>query len=294
MRNRKSTASLQAAVPRSVPKRIWPVFVAVGVLATACASVAEVDSASTSEEAVVDVADDDVVQEEELAETTTTSPPEVDDDQPDDEAAQQDGEEQATTSETADELAEPEVQLEPILPLVLSEGENELNIFGGIQIALEAATEGIVSNDCAALFLPEYTGSSPFAPAAIFGRVSFSGQTNPVPISTIDAWLALYGDQPTPQATEETITFLGEELAGYRVEGPFSDGPPPEPSWLNCASGPDAVSELAFMPSPFADVFVAETDEGLLTVYGGAFTPEEATQARAFLDALLPTITPIN
>ena len=111
-----------------------------------------------------------------------------------------------------------------------------------------------------------------------------------MPLSTIEEYLALYGNEPAPQPTGETLSFFGEELAAYEVEGAFTSGPPNADSWLNCASGSSVASDLTFITASFGTEFLAETDDGPLAAGFGAFTADEAELTSAFFDEVFPTI----
>ena len=266
---------------------------AVALAIAACGS-AEGDAAATGDEinevAAVDstieggATDSEPESPEEAAPaaTTSTSPEVV--------AAESDQGADDTQPSPAEE-PDPGTGLEPQTLLTFEAGQNDIDVLGGVGFELSEETPGIVGGNCVGFVVPDYTGSSPFPPTAIVGRVVLSGLTDTSPISTVDEWILLYGDQPAPVATGESISLFGEELAGYRVEGPFTDGPPPNPSFLNCATDSESTSEFAFLPSPFADVFIAETDDGLLIAYGGGFTADEAADARALFDTIIPTLT---
>lgn len=251
-------------------RRVWFVLV-LGLLFAACGSATEVPVAAGGE---ADVAEESTTETTVVEETT--------------ESVEQD----AVDAEPAEEEAadEAEVELQNGVEVILDAGTNEVEIWDGIQFELLDGTPGTVAGGCFTIRVANYQGSSPFPPGVYLATVELSGRFETAPVSTVDDWLALYGDMPRPEATGETITILGQELDGYRVAGPFSDGPPGDDEWLNCASNSNALSDLVFLPSPHADVFVAETPDGLMMAAADAFTEEEAADARVLLDQIVGSI----
>ena len=183
------------------------------------------------------------------------------------------------------------VQLDPFNLEERDAGINQVDVIDGLEFELPEATRVITSGNCLIVEYPGYTGSSPFPPNFGVSLAVSSGRPpgDVVPLSTIEEFLELYGDEPAPVATGETLNFLGEELQAYEVAGSFLTEPPPEQT-VNCGSGPGIASDLSFIPGPFATEFIAETPDGLLSVGYGAFTEEESELAREFFEEVFPTI----
>lgn len=194
-------------------------------------------------------------------------------------------------SESAVETT-PANEIERLVEEMLPAGMHELPIVGGLTFELPEATTILTSGNCVLVEAPGYLGSSPFSPAVAVSLVLFSGITELTPISTIAEWLAIYEDQgqAVPEPIDETMSFLGQEMQGYRVDGAFLDGPPPQEVFLNCASSENVASEFGIIPAGFGAQFVAETDDGLLLVGYGGFTEDEGAMAKALFDEVAPTI----
>ena len=184
-------------------------------------------------------------------------------------------------------------QVEPIVVEQRDAGINQVDPLGGLEFELLDMTTVVTSGNCLLIEIPGYTGSSPFVPNIGVSLIVSSGLPpgDVVPLSTIDEFLALYGDEPAPQATGQTLNLLGEELQAFEVEGAFAGGPPPRESLLNCGSRPGVSSDFGFINAPYGTEFVAETEDGLLTAGFGAFTPEEAEMARELFEQVIPTVT---
>ena len=184
------------------------------------------------------------------------------------------------------------VQVELITSEQRDTGVNQVDVLGGLEFELPESTTVTTSGNCLFIEVPGYTGSSPFPPTIGASLVVSSGltQVGLEPLRTIEDWLALYGDEPAPQPTGETLTFLDEELQEYEIAGAFTTGPPPQESVQNCGSAPDIASDIAFLNAPFGTDFIAETPDGLLSVGYGGFTPEEAELSREFFERVFPTI----
>ena len=149
------------------------------------------------------------------------------------------------------------------------------------------------TQNCAVIIEPGFTGSPPLPPLVAIGTSGFLGTTELTPITSIDEWLVGYENHgaPTPEPTGEMVSLLGETLDGYRIDGAFVLGEQlPDDIALNCAVDEQNVSELQIAPSGFSDVFVAETDSGLLVVTATGFTPDEADRARELFEVVIPTI----
>ena len=199
------------------------------------------------------------------------------------------GEADAETEPEAEEDAEPE--FEEATFETLEAGTTPIEVFGGIQVELPQELELISGGGCVALEAVDPQTTSRFNPAILMADVFMSGGLVTTPISTVDEFLALYGEQPAPEPTGETMTVLGVEFDGYRVENTYADGPPPDPNFLNCTTDADRNVEFWFLPAVYADIYVAETADGLRFINAVGFTEEEQQIARELFDQIIPTIT---
>lgn len=198
-----------------------------------------------------------------------------------------------TTTTEAEEPDAPEngvLNVEPMVVNDLDAGPASFSAAGGISLELPQPVTALTGQNCVTLLEADYAGTSPFEPGIAIGISAFLGRNELKPITTVDEWFAGYEGQPAPVSTGETITLLGEELEGYRIEGAFADAPTGEDSTLSCAVDADTVSEIQVFAAVYSDLFVAETDDGLLLAVANGFTEEEQIRARALLDAILPTV----
>lgn len=164
-------------------------------------------------------------------------------------------------------------------PSVVPAGEATFPALGGVSMTLPAEYFVKQAGDCLAVEL-DYEGESPFAPNVQIVRSNSFGMEIGG-LTSIEDVLDLYGDEFRPQPTGETITALGEELEGYRVDGADE----PELSrMIDCGAN----QEVIFGPQ--AEVFMLEADEGILIVAADAFTEDEMADARALLDQIAPTL----
>lgn len=223
--------------------------------------------------------------EEILEDTSTTVPPTT-------EAVTTTTAAPTTTESTTTTSAPPAFQGETEDDL--EAGVHEVDVLGGLEFQLSETTNVLTSGNCLILHVPDTTGLFPVRASVQVALVVSSGirPATQQPLSTIDDWLALYVDQPVPQISDETITFLGEELQGYRIDGSFTNNLLRSEAFLNCASGLEFNADLGVIPSGFGNYFVAETEDGLLLVGYGSFRAEEEELARAFFDEIIPTLTP--
>ena len=167
---------------------------------------------------------------------------------------------------------------------------------GGLSVELPQPMAALHSQNCVVLLDATYTGRSEFEPAVAIGITGYLGRNSLTAFSTAQEWFAEYeiAGEPKPASTNETISFLGVELDGFRVEGAFIDGGPVEPATLSCATDGETLSDLQLFTAPFSDVFTAATDDGLLVVIANGFTEDEQLVARELLDAMLPTIESLS
>lgn len=269
-------------------RRHWRLaLLALALLLAACGGDDEASTAA-SDDTDAAVETEDTETEEETPTTTADTTTTTAESTTTTEAAIEEPEADESAASTGVETSE----IEPFTVEQRDAGLNQVDALGGLEFELAEATTVIAGGNCVFIQLPGYTGASPFPPALLLGLIVSTGMP-PVdlePISTIEEWLALYGDEPAPRPTGETVTFLDEELAGYEIAGAFPDGPPPAESFLNCGSAPGIASEAAFLNAPFGTDFVAETPDGLLFVGFGGFTPDEAALGGELFDQVLPTL----
>ena len=197
--------------------------------------------------------------------------------------------EQAGQSEAGQ--SEDERPFQEVITSVHPAGSITIDAIGGINVDLPQEVRQIAGGGCVALEPADLSTTSPFNPSMMIADVIMSGFLVTTPIATVEEFLALYGDQPTPEPTGETLSLLGQELEGYRVENAYPDAPPPDPNFLSCTADPDGFVEFAFLPAVYSDVFIAETDEGLRVVSASGFTEEEQQLARELFDQVIPTLT---
>jgi len=174
--------------------------------------------------------------------------------------------------------------------LALPAGPATLPILGGLEEDLPGDTPVIAGVSCAILDVSGYAGASPFPPYVLVSESSFSGHLQHEPMTTVEQFLALYGDQPAPVPTGETLEVLGLSLDGYRVENAYPTGPPPDENLINCSNDPAVISDLSVLPAVYSDIWIAETDAGLFMIAASAFDAEEQIEARSMLDAIVPTL----
>lgn len=182
------------------------------------------------------------------------------------------------------------VSVEPGSIENLDAGPASFTAAGGISFDLPQPVTAISSFNCAIIVEADYSGESPFAPGFAIATSAFLGRNELTPFSTVEEWFAGYEGQPEPVATNETITLLGYKLDGYRIDGAFADAPSSDDATLNCAVDSDTISDLQVFAAVFSDLYVAETDDGLLVAVANGFTEEEQLRGRALLDAVLPTV----
>ena len=195
-------------------------------------------------------------------------------------------------SEAQDEVqSDGEAPVQEVTTSVRPAGSDTIDVLGGINIELPQEVRVIAGGGCVALEPTDVSTSSPFNPSIVMADVMMSGGLVTTPIATVEEFLALYGDQPTPEPTGETVSVLGQELNGYRVENAYPDGPPPDPNFLNCTTDPDGFVEFWFLPAVYSDIFIAETDAGLRVVTASGFTEGEQQLARELFDQVIPTLT---
>lgn len=191
------------------------------------------------------------------------------------------------TAPNGTDLASP--SREEVEVLSVPAGPAEFPVLGGIQFELPEASRVIQGTGCILIEQPGYTGGSPYGPNVKLAGVVATGGTTPVPISTIDEWLALYEGQPEPTPNGETLNVLGLELQGYSIDGAFL-APPPDDRWLNCTANPGAVSALVFLPSGHEEVYLAETDDALVVIGAGGYTEDEYEEVRPMFDQIVSTL----
>lgn len=266
-----------------VRKQMSPVLFGLLIILAACGS-----TATASETAAVEP-DSEAVTEEEAVEEETAEQEAESTQEPEPEP-----EPVADPEPEPEPEAEPEVDAEPPLEQTTVRtrpaGTTMFDVLGGIELQLAEQLNTFEGASCIALEPAGYSGTSPFPPRMNLGEVLLSGGTDPMPITTVADFLAIYAGQPTPVATGETLTVLGEEFTHYRVEGAFPDGPPPDSSWLHCASSVDARADFWFVPAVISDVYISEAGEGLRMLTATGFNEEDQQLARDLFDDVLPTI----
>ena len=177
----------------------------------------------------------------------------------------------------------------------LDPGAATFTAAGGFTVELPQGFQTLESQNCLVLFDATYTGRSPFPPTLAFGVSGFLGRNVLTAFSTPEEWFAAYENagEPVPTPTNETISLLGEEFDGFRIDGAFADVDITDLATLSCATDSETLSDLQLFTAPYADVFTAATDDGLLVAIAHAFTEEEQLVARDLFDAILPTIEPL-
>ena len=177
----------------------------------------------------------------------------------------------------------------------LDAGPARFTAAGGFTVELPQSFQTTESQHCLVLFDATYTGRSPFPPVVAFGISNFLGRNQLTPFSTPQEWFAAYevAGEPVPAPTNETIPLLGEELDGFRSVA-FPNGDTTDLATISCAIDSETLSDLQLFTAPHADVFTAETDDGVLVAIAHAFTEEEQLVARELFDAMVPTIEALS
>ncbi len=164
-------------------------------------------------------------------------------------------------------------------PSVVPAGEATFPAMGGVTMTLPEEHFVIQGGGCLGVE-SNYDGESPFPPTVWVGRSASYGLESGS-LTSVEDVLDLYEPADRPQPTGESLTALGEELPGYRVTGV---GDPLLENMIDCGGN----FTLRFGPE--AEVFLAETDEGVLFIAADAFTEDELVDARALLDQIVPTL----
>lgn len=252
-------------------RRWLAAFFILGLLAASCGSDDEAVTANAN------VAEESVDAEPVEPETTTTAAPTT------------------TVAPTTTQAEEPEPQvseLEPPSIDFVEAGPASFTAAGGISLETPQDVTAIQSNNCVVLVEADYEGDSPFEPGIAIGTAAFLGRDVLTPITSLEDWFDGYEaeGQDRPVATGDTISLLGEELDGYRIDGAFPNEEPGGDAVLSCAVDGDVPAGVTLFAGVFSDLFVAETDDGLLVAIANGFTEEENVRAKALFDAVIPTV----
>ena len=272
---------------RARKRHVLALFVAFALFVTACGTDDNGEDATNSQDdaaeaitdnTVVDNTDDD---EEAMADAETDE----------DGAVTETDEDEAVTDEDGNDEDEPRnITIEPVRDAIVEPGPAVFTAAGGIAAEFPQAVQTFTSTRCLVAVEADYSGDSPFAPGIAIGSVSYLGRNRLTPLTSVEQWFAGYEGQPAPVETGETITVLGYELDGYRIEGAFVDEPTGEDSTLSCAVDAQNNSDLQIFAAVYSDLYIGETDDGFLVVTANGFTAEEQEFGRDLLDAVLPTL----
>ncbi len=160
-------------------------------------------------------------------------------------------------------------------------GEATFPAMGGVSMTLPEELFVNQADSCLGIEANAPDDDSPSYPPTVWVGRSDSYGLEAGSLTSVEDVLDLYEPAERPQPTGESLTALGEELAGYRVTGV---GDPLFENMIACGGN----FTLRFGPE--AEVFLAETDEGVLFLAAEAATEEEMVDARALLDQIAPTL----
>ncbi len=164
-------------------------------------------------------------------------------------------------------------------PSVVPAGEATFPAMGGVTLTLPEEQFVLQGRECLGVQLA-YEGDSPLVPTVWIGRSNSYG-LGTGSLTSVEDVLDLYEPEVRPEPTGESLTAFGEELTGYRATGVER---PEIESMVDCGSN------LSILFGPESEVFMADTDEGVLFVAADGFTEDEMADARVMLDEIAPTL----
>ncbi len=173
-----------------------------------------------------------------------------------------------------------------------SGGPNEIRTvvvpaLGGLKMELGADLSVIVNDDIVGIADRDYEGeASSLAGRLIIGRISQTDRN--VPLSTVADVIEHLVESGGAEVVEadETLMALGHEFTLYRIEGDLK-----EQDFFLFSSGPQGFfTNAPWSPLPFAELFMAQLDQGVLFIGSSALDEAGLGSGRDLLERVLPTL----
>lgn len=204
----------------------------------------------------------------------------------------------AAPDDSADTADREAVDQDPVEVIELGEDDRDglegwhLPAMGGITFGVGPDDVVIHDGDMVLIRAPFDADRGRLQPGMIVAFARTAGNRSPDVLTTEALTSSVISGTGTAEPSGRQLDWLDRTLDGWRFT--LDDGLPPAPHYVVSAygSGFDGVS--AWQPFPHAELFLADTPNGVLVIGWIAETEQELEEARAIFDRVAPTISLAN